>query len=122
MEFPFQIVASGILPQGLSPGGKAPNTCLCTAINGGTGTWQITADDPTITPENSELIAFPGSGSNVPGGISFGQASQSGRVFLIESYSVLAVGEGDPGDPIDITVNFIIVKFPPLANAGDASP
>jgi hypothetical protein len=103
---PFQIVAAGICPQNLSPSDIAPNTCLCVVQRGTTGIWTILADDPTVVPGNSVLILSPGGASNLAEGISFGQSSQAGALFSFESY------RNDTGAPVDVEVQFIIVKFP----------
>ena len=100
------IVAAGILPQGLSPADKSQLCRNCTAINGGTGVWQVTTNDPTITPGNSLLILSPGSGSNIPKGISFGQTAQAANVFLFTAY------RNDTGAAVDVEVQFIIVRMP----------
>ena len=65
-------VAGGICPQGLTAGQIAPNTYGCTVQNLGTGNWQVTTLDPNIAPGNSTLMLSPGSGSNLPKGVSFG--------------------------------------------------
>jgi hypothetical protein len=103
---PFQIVAGGICPQGLSAGQIAPNTCLCVVQNQGTGLWQVTVDDTTVQPGTSLLLLSPGSGSNLPQGVSFGQSQQVGNVFAFQLY------RNDTGAAVDFEVHFAVVKFP----------
>ena len=100
-------IAAGICPQGLSAGDKAPNTCRCTVISGGTGIWLITVDDPTIAPGDVVLIPAPGSGSNIPKGISFGQTQQVANAFAIGVY------RNDTGALVDVEMQFIVVRFRP---------
>jgi len=106
---PFQIVAAGICPQGLSAGQLAPNVVGCTVQNGGTGIWLLTALDPTIAVGTCALILSPGSGSNLPQGIAFGQSQQVGTAFSFSSY------RNDTGAAIDIEIQFIIVRWPAAA-------
>jgi hypothetical protein len=108
---PFVIIAAGVCPQNLSPGQRAPNTTLCTVIRGLTGQWTATVDDLSVDPGECVLILSPGGGSNVAGGVSFGQSQQSGRTFAFESYRNVGAGEDPPGQPFDIEIGFIVVKY-----------
>lgn len=116
---PIQIAAAGRLPQGVAAGLAAYNVVGCTAISGGTGIWQITANDPTILPDGSwALIVFPGSGSNLPGGVSYGQSQAqtiNGKtLFSFECYQ--NVNGETPGTPVDVEHRFILAKWPDSAN------
>lgn len=108
---PFVIVAAGVLPQNASPGDKAPNTTLCSAINTDVGEWEITVDDLSVDPGECVLIPAPGNASNVAGGVSFGQAAQQGRVFSLAAYRNVGADEDPPGEPFDVEIGFLIVKF-----------
>lgn len=113
IPYPGEIVASGVCPQGASPADVAPNTCRCKATNGGTGVWQIDADDPTLDIGNCVLILSAGSGSNIPGGLSFGQSAQIGNTFLFTVYQNRDTDDGTYlGTAVDIEVQFVIVKQP----------
>ena len=103
---PFPVVAGGILPQGAAPADKAQNVVGAVAINGGTGVWQITVNDPTIAVGNSILILSPGSGSNIAQGVSFGQTAQVANVFLFTVY------RNDTGAAVDVEVQFVVMRIP----------
>ena len=106
MQFPFSIVAAGILPQGLAPAAKSQLCKGCTGLNVGAGSWAITTDDPTIAPGNSVLILSPGSGSNLPQGVSFGQSAQVGNQFFPQLY------RNDTGAVVDFEIQFMIIRLP----------
>lgn len=108
---PIQIAAAGVCPQNLAAGRAAPNVIGATAISGGNGVWLVTAKDPTILPDGSwALIAFPGNGSNLPEGVSFGQSqAQTVNGFTLFSYSTY---RNDTGAALDVESRFVIVKWP----------
>lgn len=106
LQPPFQIIAAGVCPQGLSPGARAPNVVGAVVINGGTGVWQITVTDPTALPGDCVLILSPGGGSNLAGGIAFGQSTQSVNVFSFSTY------RNDTNAAVDVESQFIVVRWP----------
>jgi hypothetical protein len=106
LPFPGKIIACGLLPQNLSPGDLAGNCVGARVQRGTTGIWVVTVADPTVTPDNSALFAFPGTGSNLTGGISFGQSTQAGQVYTITTY------RNSTGLAFDVPVNFFVLKWP----------
>ena len=113
LQPPFQIVAAGILPQGLSAGARAPHVVGATALKagGGAGEWQITVNDPSCDSHNTALVLSPGGGSNLAGGVSFGQSTQSTNaagllLLLFDTY------RNDTNAAIDVEVHFMVVKWP----------
>jgi len=103
-----EIVAAGVLPQGLTAGQRAPNVVGAVATKGGgnPGNWQIAVSDPAIQQGSCALILSPGSGSNTASGIVFGQSAQAGSVFTFDAY------RNDTGVAIDVEVQFVVVRWP----------
>jgi len=106
----LQVVASGVCPQGLSAGQRAPGTVNSIAIKagGGAGEWQITVLDPLIAVGQCVLLVFCGSGSNTATGIDYGQSSQAGNVFLFDAY------RNDTGAAIDVEAQYAVIRWPPI--------
>jgi hypothetical protein len=111
----IQIVASGVCQQGATVGEVARQTIGCIAtkqIND--GAWQVKVMDLSVVDGGPNLlIAFPGRGSNITGGVSFGQGDVVNvdgdpTIFAFEGYH----DDGEGPASFDCEYNFIVVKWP----------
>lgn len=103
MGVELPIIAAGLVPAGASPGDKAPNVRECTVTNIGTGNWQVSCFDRTISSTNAMLKP---SNNSSTARITFTQTSP-GPDFVITAID-------SAGAAVDVEFSFDVIRMPSI--------